>query len=62
MQLIEAGFDPAIINYQNTGNNKVYLTLVGGGVFGNRSEWIIDIYPKEVHDRTWGQELDSSVC
>ena len=38
----EATFHAAMINYQNTGNNKVYLTLVGGGVFGNKSEWIIE--------------------
>jgi len=25
----------------NTGNKKVYLTLLGGGAFGNRNDWII---------------------
>ena len=38
----ESTLHAALINYQNTGNNKVYLTLVGGGVFGNKAEWITD--------------------
>ncbi|MBZ9610834.1 hypothetical protein [Rheinheimera maricola] len=31
----------AVINAQRTGNNQVYLTLLGGGAFGNTVEWII---------------------
>ena len=31
----------SVTNYARTGNNKVFLTLVGGGVFGNDSDWII---------------------
>jgi len=38
----EATFYAALINYQKTGNNKLFLTLVGGGAFGNKMEWIID--------------------
>jgi hypothetical protein len=38
----EATFYAALINYQKTGNNKLFLTLVGGGAFGNKKEWIID--------------------
>jgi hypothetical protein len=38
----EATFWVALENYQQTGNNKVYLTLVGGGAFGNRPEWIFE--------------------
>ncbi|UBM61556.1 hypothetical protein LA303_09025 [Candidatus Sulfidibacterium hydrothermale] len=38
----EATLLAAIENFQRTGNNKVFLTLVGGGVFGNKTEWIID--------------------
>jgi len=38
----EATLCAALLNYAKTGNNKVYLTLVGGGAFGNRMEWIID--------------------
>ena len=36
----EASFHAALINAQKTGNPKVYLTLLGGGAFGNRHEWI----------------------
>lgn len=32
----------AVINASKTGNKKVYLTLLGGGAFGNAMEWIID--------------------
>lgn len=32
----------AVQNAQETGNNTVYLTLLGGGAFGNSEEWIID--------------------
>jgi hypothetical protein len=37
----EATMAAAVLNYLNTGNNKVYLTLVGGGAFGNQDEWIL---------------------
>jgi len=36
----EATFCAGFLNYLNTGNNKVYLTLLGGGAFGNRNDWI----------------------
>jgi len=38
----EAVFCAAILNAAITGNNKLYLTLIGGGVFGNDIEWITD--------------------
>ncbi len=43
----EATFRAALINYESNdrngeGNNKLFLTLVGGGAFGNKTEWIID--------------------
>ena len=37
----EATLCSAILNAEKTGNNKVYLTLIGGGVFGNEREWIM---------------------
>ncbi len=37
----EAAICTAILNSQNTGNNKVYLTLIDGGAFGNELAWII---------------------
>lgn len=38
----EATFYAALQNFKRTGNNRLFLTLVGGGVFGNKSEWIFD--------------------
>lgn len=38
----EATLYAALMNYQKTKNNRVYLTLVGGGVFGNNIDWILD--------------------
>lgn len=44
--VLEASYEvticSAIINWQNTGNKRVYLTLLGGGVFGNQPDWILD--------------------
>lgn len=37
----EATICSAILNSVRTGNNKLYLTLLGGGAFGNESDWII---------------------
>lgn len=38
----EATLYAGLINYSDTGSKKVYLTLVGGGVFRNNMEWILD--------------------
>lgn len=38
----EATLAAAVQNAQESGNNTVYLTLLGGGAFGNPEEWIID--------------------
>ena len=38
----EATICAAILNSQSTGSNRVFLTLLGGGVFGNRIEWITE--------------------
>ncbi len=38
----EATLCAAILNARLTGNNRVYLTLVGGGAFGNDKPWMID--------------------
>ena len=38
----EATICAGILNYFETGNNKIYLTLIGGGAFGNDIEWIIN--------------------
>jgi hypothetical protein len=44
----EATLCAAILNFQKTGNNKVYLTLIGGGVFGNLNNWIIDAIERAI--------------
>lgn len=38
----EAVICAAILNRESTGNNNVFLTLIGGGAFGNEIDWIID--------------------
>jgi len=37
----EATLHAGLLNFGKTGNNSVFLTLVGGGVFGNDSDWIL---------------------
>ncbi len=37
----EATLAAAVVNAVQTGSRVVYLTLLGGGVFGNRDEWIV---------------------
>jgi len=44
----EATFYTALQNFEKTGNNKLFLTLVGGGVFGNKKEWILDAIKKSI--------------
>lgn len=36
----EATLHAALLNRERTGSSKVFLTLLGGGAFGNRTEWI----------------------
>ncbi|MDM8562166.1 hypothetical protein QUF54_02310 [Candidatus Marithioploca araucensis] len=38
----EATICTGILNFLKTGNNKVYLTLIGGGAFGNEMAWIMN--------------------
>lgn len=38
----EATFHAAILNFAQTGVNKLFLTLVGGGAFGNEMHWILE--------------------
>jgi hypothetical protein len=44
----EATFYVALKNYEKTKNNKVYLTLIGGGAFGNKYDWIFDAIAKSI--------------
>lgn len=38
----EATICTAILNWQSTGNDHVFLTLLGGGAFGNEVIWIME--------------------
>ena len=38
----EATICAAILNFRNTGNNTIFLTMLGGGAFGNETIWITD--------------------
>ena len=38
----EATICTAILNAQNNGNKQLFLTLLGGGAFGNETSWIMD--------------------
>lgn len=38
----EATLCAAILNAARTGNRRVFLTMVGGGAFGNAASWIVD--------------------
>jgi hypothetical protein len=38
----EATFAAAVLNLSKTGNKSLYLTLLGGGAFGNDQGWILD--------------------
>lgn len=42
----EAVFYAALINYERNGSEKLFLTLVGGGAFGNPKKWILDAIDK----------------
>ncbi len=44
----EATLAAGVINLVQTGCNKVFLTLVGGGAFGNDTIWITDAIKKAV--------------
>lgn len=55
----EATFLAAIVNKNNGGSNKVVLTLVGGGVFGNSYEWIAEsIYKAYFKTRAHGLDVE----
>jgi hypothetical protein len=44
----EATICAAILNARNTGSNRVFLTLLGGGAFGNDTDWIIGAIERAV--------------
>jgi hypothetical protein len=38
----EAALAAGVLNATKTGNKTVYLTMLGGGAFGNDQDWILD--------------------
>lgn len=44
----EATFAAAVLNAQQTGNRTVFLTQLGGGAFGNRSDWILSAIERAI--------------
>lgn len=44
----EATLAAAVLNAQKTGNRKVYLTLLGGGAFGNDLCWILSALKRAI--------------
>lgn len=40
--VLDAAYEATLAGAAQTGNRVVYLTLLGGGVFGNRDQWITD--------------------
>jgi len=45
----EATFHAAVLNAAAGGSNRVFLTLLGGGAFGNRGPWIYDALERAMH-------------
>jgi len=56
----EATLSAAVLNASKTGNNRAFLTLLGGGAFGNRESWILDALTRSlsIFENT---ELDVSI-
>ncbi|MGD1904313.1 MAG: hypothetical protein ACFB9N_18970 [Geitlerinemataceae cyanobacterium] len=52
----EATLLAAMLNAAETGNRRVFLTLLGGGVFGNELGWILDAVGRAC-DRGWGLDV-----
>lgn len=62
--VLEAAYESticaALLNAQSTGCTKLYLTMLGGGVFGNHDEWITGSIARAVD--AWREyDLDVSI-
>lgn len=54
----EATICIGILNWSSTGNNHVFLTLLGGGAFGNERIWITDGIKRAMElYRDWGIDV-----
>lgn len=49
----EATFHVAVQNLVDTGCRKLYLTMVGGGVFGNKLDWILSSIGRSLELFAW---------
>jgi len=61
----EATLLAAILNAIRGGSNKVFLTFLGGGVFGNEKQWIANAIGRAIaliSKKRWGDTLDVRVC
>jgi hypothetical protein len=65
----EATLCAAMVNAARTGNNSLFLTLVGGGAFGNQLDWIINairralnLYPESGLDIAVVSYSQSKTC
>ena len=56
----EATLCAALLNARKIGNNKVFLTLVGGGAFGNETNWILSGLQRAL-DRYQDAALDVAI-
>lgn len=56
----EAAFCAAVLNANRTGNKTLFLTLLGGGAFGNEIDWIIQAIKRAV-DRYNESGLDVAI-
>lgn len=52
--ILEASYEATllagIINFSETGNSDIFLTQLGGGVFGNQPSWIADSIQKAIRN------------
>jgi len=54
----EATLCAAILNGRSTGNQGAFLTLLGGGAFGNAPAWILDSLKRALHSyAAWDLDL-----
>ena len=59
----EATLLAAIYNRNNGGSNKVFLTLLGGGAFGNEFSWIMNAIHYAIDSiRDYNSDLEIFIC
>ncbi|MEA5389931.1 hypothetical protein VB738_01530 [Cyanobium gracile UHCC 0139] len=56
----EATICTAILDSAQHGSNRVFLTLLGGGAFGNQADWILDGLQRALN-LYWHADLDVAI-